>query len=148
MADEAILSQNDIYTAIPIIEVDGRTDDMVQSLLVEMDMTETDEGMSSLELNFINTATVEGRGNDLAFEYSDNDLFSIGKSVKVSAGDRGDPDEIFRGLGATAGVPNWRIIRAKSRCTSVGEMSRFFIGGSWRSQGRGKATVRWRASHS
>ena len=97
MADEAILSQNDIYTTIPIIEVDGQTNDMVQSLLVEMDMTETDEGMSALELNFINTATVEGRGNDLAFEYSDNDLLSIGKSVKVSAGDRSNPDEIFRG---------------------------------------------------
>jgi uncharacterized protein len=97
MADEAILSRNDIYVAIPIIEVDGQTNDMVQNLFVEMDMTETDEGMSSLELNFTNTATVEGRGNDLAFEYSDNSLLSLGKSIKVSAGDRSNPEEIFRG---------------------------------------------------
>lgn len=97
MANEAVLSENDIYIAIPIIEVDGQVNDMVQNLLIGMDMTETDQGMSSLELNFINSATVEGRGNDLAFEYSDNDLLSIGKSVKVCAGDQSNLEEIFRG---------------------------------------------------
>jgi phage protein D len=40
---------------------------------------------------------VEGRGNDLAFEYSDNDLLSIGKSVTVKAGSHENPEEIFRG---------------------------------------------------
>jgi uncharacterized protein len=97
MTNETVLSPNDIYIAVPIIEVDGRINDMVQNLLVGMDMTESDHGMSSLELNFINSATVEGRGNDLAFEYSDNDLLSIGKPLKVWAGDHNDPQEIFRG---------------------------------------------------
>jgi len=97
MTNEAVISENDIYIATPIIEVDGQTNDMVQNLLVGMDMTETDQGMSFLELNFINSVTVEGRGNNLAFEYSDNDLLSIGKSIKVWAGDHSSPEEIFRG---------------------------------------------------
>lgn len=97
MANETALSENAIYTAIPVIEVDGQVNDMVQSLLAGMEMTETDQGMSSLELNFINAATMEERGNDLAFEYGENTLLSLGKSVKVSAGDQSDPQEIFRG---------------------------------------------------
>jgi uncharacterized protein len=97
MTNEAVLSENDIYIAIPVIEVDGQINDMVQNLLVGMDMTATDQGMSSLELTFINSATVEGRGNDLAFEYSDNNLLSIGKSIKVSAGEHSNQEEIFRG---------------------------------------------------
>jgi len=97
MANETALSTNDIYIAVPIIEVDGRINDMVQNLLVGMDMTATDQGMSSLELNFINSATVEGRGNDLAFEYGDNNLLSLGKPIKIWAGNHNDPQEIFRG---------------------------------------------------
>jgi uncharacterized protein len=95
--EEAILSRHDIYLPVPVIEVDGQINEMVQNLLIGMDMTETDQGMSSLELTFTNSATVEGRGNDLAFEYNDNDLLSLGKPVKVWAGDRSDPEEIFRG---------------------------------------------------
>jgi len=97
MTNEAALSLNDIYLAIPIIEVDGQINDMVQNLLVAMEMTETDQGMSALELSFTNSATVAGRGNDLAFEYSDNDLLSLGKAIKVWAGDHSNPEEIFRG---------------------------------------------------
>jgi len=97
MTDEAPLSQNAIYIARPVIEVDNQINDMVQNLLVSMDLAETDEGMSSLELIFFNSATVEGRGNDLAFEYGDNTLLSLGKSVKVWVGDQNDPQEVFQG---------------------------------------------------
>lgn len=97
MGNEAALSQSDIYVARPIIEVDGQINDMVQSLLTSMDLSESDQGMASLELNFFNSATMEGRGNDLAFEYSDNTLLSLGKSIRVWAGDNNDPVEIFKG---------------------------------------------------
>lgn len=97
MPNETALSTNDIFVSSPIVEVDGQVNDMVQTLMVGMDMTESEQGMSSLELKFINTATLEGRGNDLAFEYSDNDLLSIGKPIKVWTGDNNDPEEIFRG---------------------------------------------------
>lgn len=97
MPSESALSTNDIFVSSPIVEVDGQINDMVQTLMVGMDMTESEQGMSSLEMKFINTATLEGRGNDLAFEYSDNDLLSIGKPIKVWTGDHNDPEEIFRG---------------------------------------------------
>jgi uncharacterized protein len=97
MTTEAALSQNDIYLAVPIIEVGGQINDMVQNLLISMEMTETDQGMSALELSFTNSATMEERGNDLAFEYSENDLLSLGKQIKVWAGDHNNPEEIFRG---------------------------------------------------
>lgn len=97
MSSELALSTNDIFISSPIVEVDGQVDDMVQTLLIGMDMTESEQGLSSMELKFINTATLEGRGNDFAFEYSDNDLLSIGKPIKVWTGDHNDPKEIFRG---------------------------------------------------
>lgn len=97
MTGEAALSSNDIYIARPIIEVDDQTNEMVQTLLISMNMSENDQGMSSLELVFSNSASVEGRGNDLAFEYSDNDLLSLGNPVRVLGGDNNDPAEIFKG---------------------------------------------------
>ena len=97
MGNEAALSQSDIYIARPVIEVDGQINDMVQSLLTSMDLSESDQGMAAIELNFTNSATVEGRGNDLAFEYPDNDLLSLGKSIRVWAGDNRQPVEIFNG---------------------------------------------------
>jgi len=98
MPAEAALSTHDIYVSYPIVEVDGQINDMVQTLLSGMDMTESEYGLSAMELKFFNTATVEGRGNDFAFESNDNNLLSIGKSIKVWTGDHNDPEEIFRGV--------------------------------------------------
>lgn len=98
MATETVLTTNAIYASHPIVEIDGQYNDMVQSLLIGMDMTESEQGLSAMELKFFNTATVEGRGNDFAFEYNDNDLLSMGKPVKVMTGDHNDPQEIFQGV--------------------------------------------------
>ncbi len=98
MATELALSNSFIYQAHPIIEVDGQIDDRVQSLLSAMEMQEAEGGFSSLELRFRNTATVEQQGVDFAFEFSEHDLLSIGKSIRIMAGDESDPQEIFRGL--------------------------------------------------
>ena len=97
MTVETALSSHDIYFARPVIEVDDQVNDMVQNLLISMDLSETDQGMASLELVFVNSATVEGRGNDLAFEYGDNPLLSLGKTVRVKVGDNSAPEEIFKG---------------------------------------------------
>ncbi|MCP4181738.1 MAG: phage late control D family protein [Hyphomicrobiales bacterium] len=98
MTEEAVLSTGPIYTPRPVLEVDGQTDDMIQTLLLSMDITESDHGLSAVELKFNNTATVNSQGNDYAFEYSDNDLLSLGKSMIIRAGDQNDPQELFRGV--------------------------------------------------
>lgn len=98
MTTETALTTNDIYVSYPLVEIDGEYNDMVQSLLVGMDMTESEHGMSAMELKFFNSATVENRGNDFAFEFSDNTLLSMGKPVRVMTGDHNDPQEIFQGV--------------------------------------------------
>lgn len=98
MPQETTLSNNEIYDSSPIVEIDGQSNDMVQSLLIGMDMSESEHGLSALELKFSNTATIEDHGIDFAFEYSDNDLLSIGKAITVRTGDHSDPQEIFQGV--------------------------------------------------
>ena len=99
---EAALSRNDIYTAVPIVEIEGQVNDMVQTLFHGMDMVESERGMSAMELRFFNSATVDQEGNDFAFEYADNTLLSIGNSLRVLAGDQIDPQELF--LGTITGI--------------------------------------------
>ncbi len=97
MNAEVALSNNDIYSAVPIVEIDGQVNDMVQTLFFAMNLAESDQGMVAMELSFFNTATVDQQGNDFAFEFADNDMLSIGKSLRVMAGDQSDPQEIFQG---------------------------------------------------
>lgn len=97
MTDEAVLTRNPIYSTLPVVEIDGRTDEMVQTLLVAMEVTESEQGLSALEMRFDNSATIHSRGNAYAFEYGDNDQLSLGKSITVRAGDRRDPRELFQG---------------------------------------------------
>ncbi|MEM7021589.1 MAG: contractile injection system protein, VgrG/Pvc8 family [Pseudomonadota bacterium] len=94
---EAILAPTAIYSARPIIEIDRRRPPIAQQLLLEMDMRETEGGLSSLELRFINIVTHERGGVDFAFEHSGTDLFPLGNEIRVFGGDEGDPVEIFAG---------------------------------------------------
>ena len=98
MTTELALASSIIYQAHPIIEIDGQRDERVQTLLLAMEMQEAEGGFSSLELRFRNTSTLEQEGVDFAFEYSEHDLLSLGKSIKILAGDESDPQEIFRGV--------------------------------------------------
>lgn len=94
---QSTLTDKTIYDPRPIVEVDGEVNTMVQRLLMAMEMHEQEGGLSSMELRFRNTATVEGGGNDYAFEGTENELLSLGKPLVVKTGDRLEPTEIFRG---------------------------------------------------
>jgi phage protein D len=98
MTTELALASGIIYRAHPTIEIDGQRDERVQTLLLAMEMQEAEGGLSSLELRFRNTSTLEQQGVDFAFEYSEHDLLSLGKSIRILAGDESDPQEIFRGI--------------------------------------------------
>jgi phage protein D len=63
-----------------------------------MEMTESEGGLASMELRFLNAAQIEGRGMELAFEGSGNDALSLGRAIRVVAGDTYEPQEIFRGV--------------------------------------------------
>ena len=98
MTRELALANGVIYQARPAIETDGRREAMVQELLLAMEMEESEGGLSSLELRFVNSAQLAQSGIDFAFEYSDVDALSLGKSVRVLAGNEDDPQEIFSGV--------------------------------------------------
>ena len=85
------------FNALPRLEIDGAEDPMVAELLSSIEMTESEGGMSSIEICLENTAQVEGRGNDLPFESGANTLLSLGAGIRVVAGDTNDPQEIFQG---------------------------------------------------
>jgi phage protein D len=94
---EIALAPTTIYSARPVIEVARQRPEVVQRLLLAMEMREAEGGLSSLELRFLNVATHERGGVDLAFEHSDTDLLALGTAIRVLAGDEGDPMEIFAG---------------------------------------------------
>ncbi len=95
--NQTALTDKVIYDPRPTVEVDGERNEMLQQLIVGMEVRAQEGGLSAAELRFRNTATLEDRGNDYAFENADNDILSLGKTITVYTGDRNDPEEIFRG---------------------------------------------------
>lgn len=85
------------YTAIPRLEIDGQEDVMAAMLLESMEMTESEGGMSSLEMAFKNAANVENSGNEMPFETASNTAMSLGAEIRVVTGPHHDPQEIFVG---------------------------------------------------
>lgn len=90
------------YNAIPRLEVDGEEDVMAAMLLQSMEMSESEGGMSSLEMAFKNAANVENAGNEMPFETSSNTKLTLGKEVRVVTGPNHDPQEVF--IGQITGV--------------------------------------------
>ncbi len=86
----------EVYVARPTVRVDQRSYALVNELLLGMRMTESEGGMSSLELRFSNWASDTQGGAGLAFE--DNAILALGKGIVIYAGDERNPGEIFRGL--------------------------------------------------
>ncbi|QRN93101.1 hypothetical protein JRI60_28275 [Archangium violaceum] len=95
MAERA-LSSSLVYSAQPTVRIDGRASDKVKALLLSMRLTESEGGMSSLELRLENTGRFEDGQMDLAFE--DESIIRLGASISIYSGDEAAPREIFRGL--------------------------------------------------
>jgi phage protein D len=90
---EAVL----FYNALPRLEIDGQEDPMAASLLESLEMSESEGGMSSIEMAFTNAAQVEGIGNDMPFESRSNESLTLGAEIRVVTGAHHDPQEIFVG---------------------------------------------------
>lgn len=89
------VSPNAVYNARPTIEVDGRVSDMVAYETLYMEMREQETGMASLELRLVNFDTFLGFLGGLVFD--NEKTLKLGAAIKVYAGDRTSPTEIFRG---------------------------------------------------
>lgn len=95
MAEEQ-LSQTTVYSARPTIRVNSEENERLTGLLLAMELTEQESGLSALELRLSNVASLTSGTAELAFE--DEDSVKLGDRIAVYAGDRTGPTEIFSGI--------------------------------------------------
>ncbi|HEU4325858.1 MAG TPA: contractile injection system protein, VgrG/Pvc8 family [Roseiflexaceae bacterium] len=92
---EAPVSESAIYSARPTVRLDTRAYPLISELILGMRMTESEGGLSSLELRLSNWASDTEGGAGLAFE--DDTLLKLGAALAIYAGDELAPQEIFSG---------------------------------------------------
>jgi phage protein D len=92
---EKPLSSDAVYAAAPTVRVNGQEYPKVTELMVAMEMTEQEGGMSALELRVTNVASLDDGSSDFAFE--DDKILKLGAQIGIYGGDRNAPVEIFRG---------------------------------------------------
>jgi phage protein D len=93
---EQALSNRAVYTATPTVKVDSQDAPQANQLLIGMEMTEAEGGMSAMELRFSNFASNPQGGADFAFE--DDRLLKLGARIAVYCGAASTQQEIFKGL--------------------------------------------------
>ena len=93
---EAPLSSLALYTARPTVRVNGTEKERVNGLLTAIEMTEHEDGLSTLEMKVDNVATDAAGNADFAFE--DEASFKLGDTITVYCGEGTAPTEIFRGV--------------------------------------------------
>ena len=93
---EQALASSAVYVATPTVKVDSQDAPKANQLLLGMEMTETEGGMSAMELRFSNVASDPQGSADLAFE--DDSLLKLGAKIAVYCGAASSQQEIFQGL--------------------------------------------------
>src|SRR5436190_18380423 len=88
-------SQDAVYTAAPTVRINGQEYPKVTELMLALEMTEQEGGMSALELRVSNIASLDDNSSDFAFE--DDKILKLGAQIAIYGGDRNAPQEIFRG---------------------------------------------------
>ncbi|MGG6297037.1 phage late control D family protein [Leptolyngbya sp. AN02str] len=94
---ETPVSNLAVYRARPTLRVNQQADIRASELVVGMEMTEQEGGLSALELRFTNVASTQNGEAELAFE-SPNSSLTLGATLSVYAGEEDAPQEIFSGL--------------------------------------------------
>ena len=92
---EAALSSLALYSARPTIRVNGTEQERVNGLLTAIEMTEHEDGLSTLEMKVENVASDAAGNSTYAFE--DEASFKLGDTITVYCGVQSAPTEIFRG---------------------------------------------------
>jgi uncharacterized protein len=88
-------SDRAVYRARPTVRVESQEYPKLSQLILSMQMTEQEGGMSSLELRLSNFASDTEGDAGLAFE--DEKILQLGAQSQIYCGDEDAPAEIFRG---------------------------------------------------
>jgi phage protein D len=91
----AALSQEPVYDARPQLRFSGESDARADTLLLEMQLEESEGGMASMALSFSNWASTTDNDAGLAFPVDSR--LRLGAAITVLAGDRRDPKPLFEG---------------------------------------------------
>lgn len=92
---EQPISPRAVYSARPTVRVNSQEYAKVSELLLAMQMTEDEGGLTALELRFSNWySDPQGRAN---FAFEDDTVLKLGAEIAVYGGDQTAPQEIFRG---------------------------------------------------
>ncbi|MEL7240052.1 MAG: hypothetical protein AAGK78_14440, partial [Planctomycetota bacterium] len=93
---EQPLSPRNVRPTRPTIRVGEQEHALVSELALSLRMTESEGGMSSLELRFSQVASEQsGSAQTAAFE--DESILRLGVPIKVYSGEEDSPQEIFQG---------------------------------------------------
>ena len=92
---ESPTTRNEIYSARPTVKFDNQDDELVRANLRSLEMTESEGGMSAVELRLSNWVSRPDGTAELAFE--DGKKVKLGAALVIATGDETDPREIFRG---------------------------------------------------
>ncbi len=92
---ETALSTAPVYAARPTVRIDGREDERVRGLVLEMEMAEREGGLSALELRLSNVASDSRGGAGLSFE--NEERIRLGSQIAIYGGDERAPQELFSG---------------------------------------------------
>ena len=92
---ETALSPLAVYSARPTVRINTQEYPLVSELVVAMEMTEQEGGMSALELRLSNIASDSNGGAAFAFE--DDRILKLGATIALYGGDETAPQEIFQG---------------------------------------------------
>ncbi|XXT19178.1 hypothetical protein WME94_54025 [Sorangium sp. So ce429] len=93
---EQPLSAAAVYSARPTVRLDEQENERASRLLLAMEMTEQEGGLSSLSLRLSNVASVSSGSAELAFE--DEQAIKLGARIQIYAGEVASPQEIFQGV--------------------------------------------------
>lgn len=93
---ELPLSNLSVYQVRPTIRIGTQSYAQVDELIIGMELTEQEGGLSALELRFTNVASDLQGEADLAFD--DNSILHLGAEITLYAGDQESPKEIFQGI--------------------------------------------------
>lgn len=79
----AAATRSAVSSARPVLQVDGRDSATLGSGLIDLQITDTADGMARCELTFGNWGSPDGGG----FQYFGRDVLDFGKAVKIRVGD-------------------------------------------------------------
>jgi phage protein D len=92
---EQPLSPAAVRATRPTVRVEGADEHRVSALVQAMELTESEGGLTALELRLSNVASLP-RGAELAFD--DETFLRLGAALVVGGGDANGPVELFRGV--------------------------------------------------